>query len=160
MQNIRAENSERFMKKNYRYRIIFSCLSLILFFVACWIYVSNRSTDMVIYDWLSIDVNNQLFCFFRNIEIELPDWVLYNLPDALWLLSFLFMNEAVWGEDNRKYIFVAVVSIFALGVEILQMFTLFPGTGDILDIISYIIVLIIYLINNFLFHCYEKFSKN
>lgn len=160
MQNIRDENSERFMKKNYRYRIIFCCLSLILFFVACWIYVSNRSTDMVIYDWLSIDVNNQLFCFFRNTEIELPDWVLYNLPDALWLLSFLFMNEAVWGEDNRKYIFVAVVSIFALGVEILQMYTLFPGTGDILDIISYIIVLIIYLINNFLFYCYEKFSKN
>ena len=160
MQNIRAENSERFMKKNYRYRIIFCCLSLILFFVACLIYVSNRSTDMVIYDWLSIDVNNQLFCFFRNIEIELPDWVLYNLPDALWLLSFLFMNEAVWGEDNRKYIFVAVVSIFALSIEILQMFTLFPGTGDILDIISYVIVLIIYLINNFLFYCYEKFSKN
>ena len=160
MQNIRAENSERFMKKNYRYRIIFCCLSLILFFVACWIYVSNRSTDMVIYDWLSIDVNNQLFCFFRNIEIELPDWVLYNLPDALWLLSFLFMNEAVWGKDNRKFIFVAVVSIFALSIEILQMFTLFPGTGDILDIISYVIVLIIYLINNFLFYCYEKFSKN
>ena len=160
MQNTRAENSERFMKKNYRCRIIFSCLSLILFFVACWIYVSNRSTDMVIYDWLSIDVNNQLFCFFRNTEIEFPDWVLYNLPDALWLLSFLFMNEAVWGEDNRKYIFVAVVTIFALGGEILQMYTLFPGTGDMLDIISYVIVLIIYLINNFLINCYEKFSKN
>ena len=160
MQNIRAENSERFMKKNYRYRIIFSCLSLILLFIACWIYVSNRSTDMVIYDWLSIDVNNQLFCFFRNIEIELPDWVLYNLPDALWLLSFLFMNEAVWGKDNRKFIFVAVVSIFALSIEILQKYTLFPGTGDMLDIISYVIVLIIYLINNFLFYCYEKFSKN
>ena len=160
MQNIRAENSERFMKKNYRYRIIFCCLSLILFFVACWIYVSNRSTDMVIYDWLSIDVNNQLFCFFRNIEIELHDWVLYNLPDALWLLSFIFMNEAIWGKDNRKYILVAVVTIFALSIEILQMYTLFPGTGDILDIISYIIVLIIYLINNFLFYCYEKFSKN
>ena len=71
---------------------------------------------MVIYDWLSIDVNNQLFCFFRNTEIEFPDWVLYNLPDALWLLSFLFMNEAVWGEDNRKYIFVAVVTIFALSI--------------------------------------------
>ena len=148
------------MKRNYRYRLIFCCLSLILFFVACWIYVSNRSTDMVIYDWLSIDVNNQLFCFFRNIEIELPDWVLYNLPDALWLLSFLFMNEAIWGKDNRKYIFVAVVTIFALSIEILQMYTLFPGTGDMLDIISYIIVLIIYLINNFLFYCYEKFSKN
>ena len=148
------------MKKNYRCRIIFCCLSLILFFVACWIYVSNRSTDMVIYDWLSIDVNNQLFCFFRNTEIELPDWVLYNLPDALWLLSFLFMNEAIWGKDNRKYIFVAVVTIFALSIEILQMYTLFPGTGDILDIISYVIVLIIYLINNFLFYCYEKFSKN
>ena len=115
---------------------------------------------MVIYNWLSIDVNNQLFCFFRNTEIEFPDWVLYNLPDALWLLSFLFMNEAVWGEDNRKYIFVAVVTIFALSIEILQMFILFPGTGDILDIINYVIVLIIYLINNFLFYCYEKFSKN
>ena len=115
---------------------------------------------MVIYDWLSIDVNNQLFCFFRNTEIEFPDWVLYNLPDALWLLSFLFMNEAVWGKDNRKYIFVAVVTIFALGGEILQMYTLFPGTGDMLDIISYVIVLIIYLINNFLINCYEKFSKN
>lgn len=115
---------------------------------------------MVIYDWLSIDVNNQLFCFFRNTEIEFPDWVLYNLPDALWLLSFLFMNEAVWGKDNRKYIFVAVITIFALSIEILQMYTLFPGTGDILDIISYVIVLIIYLINNILINCYEKFSKN
>lgn len=142
-----------------RYRIIVSCVSIVMFLSACLIYVCNRSFDMVIYQWLDIDVYNDFFSLFRENAIDLPEWMLYNLPDALWLFSYMLFVDAVWGNNNLKYGFVISMFIFALAMECAQMVNFCPGTGDFFDILSYIIAVIVYFLYNFLIYRYENISE-
>ena len=138
------------MKTSSRY--ITACISIIIFLFACMIYISNRSFDMILYKWLNINTSNVIFSYLQQHAIPLPDWALYNLPDGLWLFSYTLLIDAIWSKNNIKYYFIGIITLLILILEIAQMMHIFPGTGDILDIASYLIALIIYSL-------YEKISK-
>lgn len=146
------------MKTSSRY--ITACVSIIIFLFACMIYISNRSFDMILYKWLNINTSNVIFSYLQQHAIPLPDWALYNLPDGLWLLSYTLLIDAIWSKNNIKYYFIGIITLFILILEIAQMMHIFPGTGDILDITSYLIALIIYSLYNIIAYRYEKISKN
>lgn len=145
------------MKTHSRY--ITACISIIIFLFACMIYISNRSFDMILYKWLNINTGNVIFSYLQQHAIPLPDWALYNLPDGLWLLSYTLLIDAIWSKNNIKYYFIGIITLFILILEIAQMMHIFPGTGDILDIASYLIALIIYSLYNIITYRYEKISK-
>jgi len=66
-------------------------------------------------------------------------WIIYNLPDALWLYAFICSLLTVW-ESNSKigiaYSFVALS--VAVIFELLQKKGWATGTFDLLDIYFYI----------------------
>ena len=133
-------------------------VSAFLFLSAVYIYVSNRSGNMALYSWLGIDYNNYFFELIRNHSCRLSPWAKYNLPDGLWMLSFLLFMESVWGNEKRlKWMFCAPIIIFAVMIELLQYKGFFPGTGDVLDIVYYIAtVLLFLLLINLKQKCYEE----
>ena len=133
-------------------------LSVILFLTAIYIYVSNRSGDMILYSWLGVDYNNHFFEWIRNHSCRLAPWAKYNLPDGLWMLSFLLIMEVVWGNEKQlKWMFCIPIIAFAFIMEILQYYECFPGTGDILDLVFYTTaVLLFILLINLKQKCYEK----
>ena len=145
------------MKTSSRY--ITACISIIIFLFACMIYISNRSFDMILYKWLNINTSNVIFSYLQQHAISLPDWALYNLPDGLWLFSYTLLIDAIWSKNNIKYYFIGIITLLILILEIAQMMHIFPGTGDILDIASYLIALIIYSLYNIITYRYEKISK-
>lgn len=145
------------MKTSSRY--ITACISIIIFLFACMIYISNRSFDMILYKWLNINTSNVIFSYLQQHAIPLPDWALYNLPDGLWLFSYTLLIDAIWSKNNIKYYFIGIITLLILILEIAQMMHIFPGTGDILDIASYLIALIIYSLYNIITYRYEKISK-
>lgn len=145
------------MKTSSRY--ITACVSIIIFLFACMIYISNRSFDMILYKWLNINTSNVIFSYLQQHAIPLPDWALYNLPDGLWLFSYTLLIDAIWSKNNIKYYFIGIITLLILILEIAQMMHIFPGTGDILDIASYLIALIIYSLYNIITYRYEKISK-
>lgn len=121
-------------------------LSIIILLVACYVYVSYRGGDMVLYSLLEIDGNSSLFIALRQNATDLPAWVIYNIPDGLWLLSYLLMIEAIWGnEKQRKIWFIIPVILFAFLLEVLQYIGFFPGTGDVLDMLCYSAAIAVYL---------------
>ena len=121
-------------------------LSIIILLVACYVYVSHRGGDMVLYSLLEIDGNSSLFIALRQNATDLPAWVIYNIPDGLWLLSYLLMIEAIWGnEKQRKIWFIIPVILFAFLLEVLQYIGFFPGTGDVLDMLCYSVAIAVYL---------------
>ena len=132
--------------------------SVFLFLLAVYIYVSNRSEDMVLYSWLGIDYNNRFFELIRNHSCNLPSWTKYNLPDGLWMLSFLLFMEGVWGDEKRlKWTFCVSIIVFAFILEIVQYIGYFPGTGDALDITFYIAAILLFLsLINLKHKWYEK----
>ena len=126
--------------------LIIILVSAFLFLLAVYIYVSNRSGDMELYSWLGIDYNNHIFKLIRNNSCSLSSWVKYNLPDGLWMLSFLLLMESVWGNEKQlKWTFCVPMIVFAFVLEILQFKGWFPGTGDVLDIVFYIAAILLFL---------------
>ena len=113
---------------------------------------------MVLYSWLGMDYNNHCFEWIRNHSCNLAPWVKYNLPDGLWMLSYLLFMESIWGNEKQlKWMFCIPIIAFAYIMEILQYKGCFPGTGDILDIVFYTAAVLLFIVLIKLKNkCYEK----
>ncbi len=75
----------------------------------------------------------------RNIaqNIPLPHWMLYNLPDGLWLFSLLQALALLWKNDPEKNMWLLVGTLMAIVHEVGQWSGMLPGTFDILDLVMY-----------------------
>lgn len=84
---------------------------------------------------------------FPHIE-EAPGWVVYSLPDGMWLLSYLFAMESIWNNEGKhiRLLFVWIMPTAIIIHEFCQLMRLAKGTWDIKDFTSYIIAIIIYLL--------------
>ncbi len=77
-----------------------------------------------------------------------PEWVVYSLPDGMWLLSYMFAMEFIWNNDSKhiRLFFVWTMPVAIIAHEFCQLMGLASGTWDILDLTSYSIAIIIYLL--------------
>lgn len=102
---------------------------------------------MILYSWLGIDTENNFFAFIRSNSSTLYPWVKYNLTDGLWMLSYLLFIESIWGDEKsiKRIFYISLIS-FAFILEMMQFWGWYPGTGDVLDIVFYIIAILIFLI--------------
>lgn len=77
-----------------------------------------------------------------------PEWVVYSLPDGMWLLSYMFAMEFIWNNDSKhiRLFFIWAMPVAIIAHEFCQLMGLASGTWDILDLTSYSIAIIIYLL--------------
>ena len=81
-----------------------------------------------------------LSCVGCKRYVHLPVWITYNLPDALWLFSFLSCIQIIWSKNSKeKLIWIFGIVAASIGTEILQRFHFIPGTFDAWDIFAYIL---------------------
>lgn len=76
------------------------------------------------------------------IQVVTPEWMIYSLPAALWMLSLLLYLLWVWRERRGAAFlawFLLVVAI-ALGAEMGQTTSIVPGTFSAGDLVAYSIV--------------------
>jgi hypothetical protein len=80
---------------------------------------------------------------FRNImqSIHLADWVVYSLPDGLWMYSFVLSVLSIWNfkidQSSRLWLYTAIC--VGLGFEGMQGFVKGLGVFDWHDLIFMII---------------------
>lgn len=81
-------------------------------------------------------------------NLELPNWIVFNLPDGLWLLAYLLVVDVVWGFrlSCQSVLWLSVLPVVAIGSEVLQHFNIVIGTFDPLDLISYSLSVIVFKI--------------
>ena len=114
------------------------------------IYILFRSTDM--YMFLPVKACgglsglNEIRSTF--VGCHLPDWFLFSLPDGLWLYAYMLIVRCLWYNDNSviKVLFLSVLPVFAITIEVLQFLSLYFGTGDIIDIVFYLVFILLYVI--------------
>lgn len=101
-----------------------------------------RSTNLIMFEWfenVGFDVSQ-----YRSSSANISDFVLYSLPDGLWLCSYIMIIMGIW-KNNFSIISTVCVSFMpfvALLSEILEYFQLKRGYFDPLDIFSYILGII------------------
>ena len=125
-------------------------VALISLSLAGMIYILFRSTDM--YMFLPVKACGGLSSLneirFAFAGCHLPDWFLYSLPDGLWLYAYMLIVRCLWYNDNSviKVLFLSVLPVFAITIEVLQFLSLYFGTGDIIDIVFYLVFILLYVI--------------
>jgi hypothetical protein len=116
------------------------------------IYVFFRSSQVYFNKWL---LNQKLgfdLQWMRTYTFPLgnflPDWFLYSLPDALWMISLCTFTHNIWKNEPKVYLLFwsMITPTIALTWEIAQGLKFINGTFDWVDILFYLIVTAIIMI--------------
>lgn len=131
-------------------RTIKMFLAFVALFIGGMIYVVFRSKSLLMFSWFEA---LGLSPMIDAIRIDYGDkslyaWIRYSFPAALWLLSYLLVVDSIWGEQkNREYaVFIIALPVIAILSEVLQGLGILPGASDILDIISYLLAITLFII--------------
>jgi hypothetical protein len=112
------------------------------------IYVLFRSNKLYVNKWL---LNHTLGfelqrirTFTLSIRDYLPEWLIYSLPDALWMLSLSTLIYNIWKDESKKnqILWSLFPPIIAISWEVAQRLKLINGTFDWVDLLFYGLVTI------------------
>ena len=116
------------------------------------IYTIFRNENLVMFKWYKkIGIYDKIKKI-RNIEeiknIKIPEWIIYCLPDALWLLSMNYIILIFWKFriNKNSIIWITITTTIGLYSEIGQYLKVIPGTFDIKDLLILMIASIIPMI--------------
>lgn len=116
-------------------------------------YVLFRSECLVVNRWL---LTSQFGSIFKTIRIQtfqiletVPKWIIYSLPDALWLMSFGLFLQLIWKNETKRnrLIWTVIPCTIAVLMELFQATYLVSGTFDLVDLLIYLLTTLL-LINN------------
>lgn len=133
-------------------KLIFGLLALFSFTIGANIYTDIRGYDKGIFNWvdllLPVDLSSFSSHFFSH------PFLVYNLPDGLWLFSLNLLLLTIWNFQLNKQSLSWLLGAFCIGIvlEFMQYTHLIRGTFDAKDLFSYgmacVVTLLITLINS------------
>ena len=106
------------------------------------IYLLFRVDSLLMFQWLEFfDLKESLLRLRECIKIEFPDWVIFSLPDGLWLFSYVSFMLMIWRHKPswQSFFWIGIMPFIAIASEVLQYFKVLVGTFDIMDIYAYLI---------------------
>ena len=103
------------------------------------VYLLFRSTGLLVFRWLDVLGLREVITGARNYTsaVRLPQWVLYSVPDGLWVYATTSWMILIW-RGTPPWTWLAVGVIFGLGGELGQLFGFVPGTYENLDMVAYV----------------------
>ena len=83
----------------------------------------------------------------KGISSQLPEFIIYNLPGALWAASYILTTEYfLYRQSVKTRILVAgIIPIIGAVSELLQLTGLLPGTFDVADLLCYLVPYLLYM---------------
>jgi multisubunit Na+/H+ antiporter MnhG subunit len=106
------------------------------------IYLLGRSLAL-------LQMNTVLKLPYASPHLKLPEWLIYNVPDGLWLYSFLMWLIITWKGVTgiQPCIWFVLLVLGAIGSEFLQKRSAIHGTYDINDLNAYFVSILFCLKN-------------
>lgn len=104
------------------------------------IYILWRSPSLLMFKWFDALGLTTLLMSMRSacsdVRSNIPDWVLYSLPDAAWLSSGFLLYAVIWSGSRcgARHFWVWVPPFLAVTGEFGQLFRVVPGTFDVTDV--------------------------
>ena len=114
-------------------------LASVTLLVGAMIYVLFRPTHLLMFDWIDNIGLMDLVSRIRPNLKDVPDWVVYSLPDGLWMFSYCLFIGCIWDFDlKRSFYVLSILPVFAVTNEIMQHNHLVPGTFDWMDVVAFL----------------------
>lgn len=102
------------------------------------IYLGLRSTSSPFYTLAAnLGFKSETDAYRIQIQkFQYPDWLVYSLPDGLWMFSFVLFNLTVWdftiNKQSKIWIYGSI--LMGLSYEILQSIVKGYGVFDWIDL--------------------------
>jgi hypothetical protein len=109
------------------------------------IYILFRSSSLKMFIWFErihiLDVIENIRKFTSIYSNNLPNFILYSLPDGLWLFSYVSLVLYLWKNElkSENIFWVFSVPLISIISELGQIFKIIPGTFDIIDLLMYLL---------------------
>ena len=145
------------MKSCFISKIFWISTSILSLCIGGIIYLFFRPRTLYMFSYVPNDVIEWIdrtklsFQDINNLE-----FVIYNLPAGLWTISYIILMQLIMTDSRgiNRILWIYSLPLFLTIVEFLQLFSFFPGTFDVLDIVVYIIPIIFSILIDIR---YEKF---
>ncbi len=107
------------------------------------IYVLFRDSSLIMFGWIDKLGGSSLI---ENIQAStlpigksFPAWLVYSLPDGLWLFSYVCLMLYLWRKSLTRIglIWVFLLPVLAICHELAQLTNLMIGTFDPIDLLFY-----------------------
>lgn len=109
------------------------------------IYILFRSSSLKMFIWFEriniLDVIENIRNFTFIYSNNLPNFILYSLPDGLWLFSYVSVVLYLWKNElkSENLFWVFSVPLISIISELGQILKIIPGTFDIIDLLMYLL---------------------
>lgn len=149
----RPTTPNAFAKMNLRKSdVIQLCAAIVFILAGGMIYIMYRSRQIIFFGWLDdlglsplVEMSRETGAAFHP-----GSFVLYSLPDGLWLASYLMLINVIFGHSNKRLWlgFTLLMPVYAIGNELLQGMGLCRGHFDICDLLCYLVPFVADIIIN------------
>lgn len=119
-------------------------LIVIPMFLGGMIYTIYRPQNLIMFSWFEILHCNRKIELLRKVicdsNILLPKWVIYSLPNALWVFSGVISFQLIWQKKIKQmYFWISIFVFVAIMFEVSQLLNIIPGVFDFIDILLILI---------------------
>ena len=127
----------KFQKKRYGWLLV---ICLFSFLISLSIYLLLRSSNLKFINF----AENKIPLLFEarkkslSYSHSLPDFLLYNVPDALFLLAYNTLIIWIWYPKKNSVYWIVIMLILMFLLEGLQYLGVLSGTFDVSDIYAYL----------------------
>ena len=85
----------------WRFRLVTIWLGLTSLFIGGCLYLLYRSDSLVMFRWCqSLGVYD--FIISLRPQGHYDNWLVYSLPDGLWMLAYVLLMGAIWNFHVKK----------------------------------------------------------
>ena len=104
------------------------------------IYVAFRSTTLMMFKWADalgiLTAIDALRLPMQNHIDYIPDWLVYSIPFALWVMAYILFVNVIWwnSKSHWRYFWFWLVPTIAIFAEFCQWLRFIRGTFDTTDV--------------------------
>ena len=114
------------------------------------LYLLYREQRLLMFTWIKTINGEEYLKRLRELLIfynfELDDWIIYSLPNALWLYSLLSFINGVWKPYKVTNRLLLIITFFGIIlIEYLQKVNWITGTYCSIDLLLIIIIGLLFI---------------
>jgi hypothetical protein len=116
-------------------------------------YITFRPDTLKMFHWFKVFGLLDYLAELQHNPARVPMWMLYNLPDGMWLFAYSIVIGCIWNFKLRDcWMFILVMPSICIPHEFLQGLGIMHGTYDPTDVLAYLIALIAGLLYVYFIH--------
>lgn len=133
------------MTKMRKKRTVCFCLATCCLLLGSAIYVLFRPTSLLMFHWIDVvgmtTSIGTIRTWVNGFDKYMPTWIVYSLPFALWVSSYLFFIKGIWLNSTSliRHAWFWCIPVIVIVTELAQNISIIPGHFDKVDLVTIVL---------------------